>query len=696
MVIQTQAGSSFPLGATYQGTGVNFSIFSKNATAVKLLLFKEVNSRKPFAEIPLNSTFNRTDHYWHIFVEDLEVGTLYGFQVEGPWQPERGLRFDPSKVLLDPYAKVTHFPDNYLRQVAARHGHVNTDQCIKAAVVDLRGFDWQGTRPIKRSLQDTVIYELHVAGFTKHPSSGVAEHKRGTYAGVIEKIPYLKELGITAVELMPIQQFDLQDAPLGKNNYWGYSPISFFSPHNAYSSDKSVCGVFNEFRTMVRELHKAGIEVILDVVFNHTAEGGHDGPTLSLKGLQNDTYYILENEKRWYSNYSGCGNTCNANHSVMRRMIRDSLRFWVNEMHVDGFRFDLASVLARDSQGHVMKEPPLLWSIDSDPSLAGTKIIAEAWDAAGLYQVGEFVGDRWNEWNGKFRDDVRSFFRGDTGVTGKFGSRLLGSPDIYYKENHSPQRSVNLVTAHDGFTLNDLVSYNDKHNLDNGENNRDGDNHNISYNHGVEGPTLNPKVNDLREQQMKNFFTTLLLSLGTPMITMGDEVKRTQNGNNNAYCQDNETSWFDWTLVDKNQDLLRFVRELIKLRLYDDVLEEKIHLSLSDVIHDANIEWHGVKQGQPDWSEESHSIAVTFLDPYSKDRMYMVFNSYWEELEFEAPMIEGHWFTLVNTAAKPPADVYDFKTAPMLETTSVKVAARSVMIFVANPQIENRFERSIT
>ncbi|GDY26363.1 glycogen debranching protein GlgX [Agarivorans sp. Toyoura001] len=692
MTLKTQAGVSFPLGATYQGKGVNFSIFSKSATGVRLFLFKEVNSRKPFAEISLDANLNRTDHYWHIFVEDLEVGTLYGYQIDGPWEPERGLRFDPSKVLLDPYAKITHFPDNYLRQVAARHGHVNTNQCIKGAVVDSRGFDWQGTHPIKRSLQDTVIYELHVAGFTKHPSSGVPEHKRGTYAGVIEKIPYLKELGVTAIELMPVQQFDLQDAPLGKNNYWGYSPINFFSPHNAYSSDKSVCGAFNEFRTMVRELHKAGIEVILDVVFNHTAEGGHDGPTLSMKGLQNDTYYMLENEKRWYSNYSGCGNTCNANHSVMRRMIRDALRFWVNEMHVDGFRFDLASVLARDSKGHVMKEPPLLWSIDSDPSLAGTKIIAEAWDAAGLYQVGEFVGDRWNEWNGKFRDDVRSFFRSDSGVVGKFASRLLGSPDIYYKDNHSPQRSVNLVTAHDGFTLNDLVSYNDKHNLENGENNRDGDNHNISYNYGVEGPTLNPKVNDLREQQMKNFFVTLLLSLGTPMITMGDEVKRTQGGNNNAYCQDNETSWFDWTLVDKNPELLRFVQELIKLRRYDDVLEEKIHLSLSDVIHDANIEWHGVKQGQPDWSENSHSVAMTMLDPYSKDRMYMVFNSYWEELEFEVPSIEGHWFMLVNTSAKSPEDVYDFKTAPMLETGSVKVAARSVMIFVANPQIEKRIE----
>lgn len=692
MTFTTQSGSSFPLGASYQGSGVNFSLYSKSATSVTLVLFDEINSKRPSAEFPLCPVANRTDHYWHIFIEDLHPGALYGFRVDGPWAPERGLRFDPSKILIDPYAHMIHTPDNYMRQIAARHGHDNQDQCLKSAVVDLRGFDWQGTRPIKRSLQDTVIYEMHVAGFTKHPNSGVAPNKRGTYAGVIEKIPYLQELGVTAVELMPVQQFDVQDAPSGRPNYWGYSPIGFFAPHVAYSSDKSVTGAFDEFREMVRELHKAGIEVILDVVFNHTAEGGHTGPTLGMKGLQNDTYYILESERSWYSNYSGCGNTCNTNNSIMRRMIRDALRFWVNDMHVDGFRFDLASVLSRDSKGNVMQEPPLLWSIDSDPAIAGTKIIAEAWDATGLYQVGQFVGDRWNEWNGRFRDDVRAFFRGDNGVVGNFASRLLGSPDIYYKQHHSPHRSINLITAHDGFTMNDLVSYNDKHNLDNGENNRDGDNHNLSYNHGAEGPTLDTRIVQLREQQMKNFFTTLLTSLGTPMITMGDEVKRTQKGNNNAYCQDNELSWFDWSLVEKNGDLLRFVRELIKLRRFDDVLEEKIHTSLSEVVHDANIEWHGVKPGDPDWSEHSHSIALTYLDPYSNDRMYVVFNAFWEALEFEVPKIDGHWFKLVDTAAKPPEDIHDFANAPCLEDAQITLAPRSVQIYVANPQIERRYQ----
>ncbi|RKF22213.1 glycogen debranching enzyme GlgX [Alginatibacterium sediminis] len=683
-------GKSFPLGATKLSDGVNFCLYSKGATAVQLLLFDDIEAKQPYQVIDLDPQVNRTDFYWHLKVENLEAGALYGYRVDGPWMPERGLRFDKSKVLLDPYAKVVHFPSNYRRTYAARHGRDNVDQCIKAAVVDHSGFDWQGTKPINRKLSDTIIYEMHVAGFTSHESSGVSADKRGTYAGVIEKIPYLKELGVTAVELMPVQQFDVQDAPNAKLNYWGYSPIGFCAPHAAYSSDKSVTGVFDEFRLMVRELHKAGIEVILDVVFNHTAEGGHDGPVLSMKGLQNDTYYMLENEQRWYSNYSGCGNTCNTNHSVMRRLIRDSLKFWVSEMHIDGFRFDLASVFSRDSQGHVMKEPPLLWSIDSDPHLAGTKIIAEAWDAAGLYQVGEFVGDRWNEWNGKFRDDVRAFFRGDEGFVGRFADRLLGSPDIYYKDNHAPQRSINFVTAHDGFTLNDLVSYSEKHNQHNGENNRDGDNHNISANYGVEGPTLDPRITKLREQQMKNMLVTMMVSLGTPMITMGDEVKRTQGGNNNAYCQNNEISWFDWGLVNKNQELLRFVQELIKFRRYDDVLEEKIHSTLSEVIHDSNFEWHGVRRGNPDWSDSSRTIAMTMRDPLSSDQMYMVFNAFWEDLEFEIPHIDGHWFELINTAAASPNDIHNFSNAPLVDSETIEVAARSVVVLVANPMIEKR------
>ncbi len=450
---------------------------------------------------------------------------------------------------------------------------------------------------------------MHVRGFTAHPSSGVAERKRGTYAGLIEKIPYLQQLGITAVELLPVFQFDVQDCPPGRVNYWGYAPVSFFAPHQAYSSRKDPLGPVDEFRDMVKALHRAGIEVILDVVFNHTAEGDHRGPTLCFRGLDNRAYYILEPDRSRYANYSGTGNTLNANHPIVRRMIVDSLRYWVEEMHVDGFRFDLASILSRDSSGHVMSNPPVLWDIESDPVLAGTKMIAEAWDAAGLYQVGSFVGDSWKEWNGRFRDDVRDFFRGAEHSVTRLADRFLGSPEIYGHKGREAEQSVNFVTCHDGFTLNDLVSYNQKHNEENGEDNRDGANDNRSWNCGVEGPSDDPAIEKLRNRQVKNFLTVTMLSLGVPMIVMGDEVRRSQHGNNNAYCQDNETSWFDWTLLSKHADVHRFARLLMARRLLRDVEHERRRMSLSELIRDSKHAWHGVKLGQPDWSPNSHSVA---------------------------------------------------------------------------------------
>ncbi len=400
---------------------------------------------------------------------------------------------------------------------------------------------------------------MHVGGFTRHPNSGVAEQKRGTFLGLVEKIPYLKQLGITAVELLPVFQFDPQDCPPGKVNYWGYSPVSFFAPHHAYCSRRDPLAAVDEFRDMVKALHRADIEVILDVVFNHTAEGDHRGPTLCFRGFDNTAYYILEQDPSRYANYSGTGNTLNANHPAVRRMILDSLRYWVEVMHVDGFRFDLASILARDESGQPIPNPPVLWDIESDPVLASSKLIAEAWDAAGLYQVGSFIGDSWKEWNGRFRDDVRGFVRGDLGLARRVADRLVGSPDIYGYEKREAEQSVNFVTCHDGFTLNDLVSYNQKHNQTNGEYNRDGADENRSWNCGFEGPTDNIAVESLRNRQIKNFLTITLVSLGVPMVPMGDEVRRTQRGNNNAYCQDDETSWFDWTLVEKQADLLRCV-----------------------------------------------------------------------------------------------------------------------------------------
>jgi isoamylase len=427
----------------------------------------------------------------------------------------------------------------------------------------------------------------------------------------------------------------LKDCPPEKVNYWGYAPVSFFSPHQAYSSRQDPLGPVNEFRDMVKALHRADIEIILDVVFNHTAEGDDRGPTLCFRGVDNPTYYILETERHRYANFSGTGNTLNTNHPVVRRMIVDSLRYWVEEMHVDGFRSDLASILARDSTGHVMSNPPVLWDIESDPALAGTKMIAEAWDAAGLYQVGSFVGDSWKEWNGRFRDDVRDFFRGAEYSATHCADRILGSPEIYGHEEREAEQSVNFVTCHDGFTLNDLVSYNRQHSEENGEGNHDGCDDNRSWNCGVEGPSGDPAVEKLRNRQIKNFLTVTLLSLGVPMIVMGDEVRRTQHGNNNAYCQDNETSWFDWTLVDKHSDLLRFVRLLIARRLMRDVEHERRRLTLNQWLQDATKAWHGVKLGQPDWSQCSHSVAFGAELPAEGLWFHFILNAYWKPLDFD-------------------------------------------------------------
>ncbi|MFM2481493.1 glycogen debranching protein GlgX [Celerinatantimonas sp. YJH-8] len=687
MVLSALPGQSYPLGSRVESTGVNFSLYSKSATAVTLLLFDAIDSETPYQRIEFDPIRNKTDNYWHVFVKGLKAGALYGFQVQGPFQPERGMRFDASKVLVDPYAKELRLPSNYSRDAYREYGK-NTESCaVKSVALELRPFNWEGTKPIHRSLADTVIYEMHVGGFTKDEQSGVSAEKRGTYAGVIEKIPYLKSLGITAVELLPVAHFDPADAASGKQNYWGYCPINFFSPHTAYSSNSHLGGPSTEFREMVLALHKAKIEVILDVVFNHTTEGNEFGPTLSLKGLQNDAYYILErSDQQYYSNYSGCGNTCNTNNSIMRRMIRDALKYWVTEMHVDGFRFDLASVLSRNSLGEVLSDPPLLWSIDSEPVLAGTKIIAEAWDAGGLYQVGKFVGDRWNEWNGLFRDDVRAFLRGDNGRVHGFINRLLGSPDLYYDDHRTPQRSINFITAHDGFTLNDLVSYNSKNNLANGEDNRDGDNHNLSYNFGYEGEDglTDPVILQLRQRQMKNFFTILLLSLGTPMISMGDEVGRTQRGNNNGYCQDNALSWFDWKRAEQYQDLARFVRKLIELRFKDPALEHRIHDTLSHILDDGRIQKHGVHVDQPDYADDSHSIALSYALPYRNEHLYLAVNAYWQPLTFELPTIDRQqWRLVLNTAAPSPDDICDMGEAKPYHQASILLEPHSIVVLVA-------------
>jgi isoamylase len=677
-------GSSSPLGATPSGNGVNFSVFSKHATAVQLLLFDGVNDTKAARVVRLDPSANRTYHYWHVFVPNVRPGQLYAYRVEGPFDPSRGMRFDPTKVLLDPYSRGVMVPETYGRDAARRPGD-NAGTAMKSVVIDVVGYDWEGDAPLRRPSARTIVYEMHVRGFTRHPSSALAQETRGTFAGLIEKIPYLQRLGITAVELLPVFQFDPQDCPPGLVNYWGYAPVSFFAPHQAYSSRRDPLGPVDEFRDMVKALHRAGLEVILDVVFNHTAEGDHGGPTLSLRGLDNPTYYMLEADRSRYANYSGTGNTLNANHPIVRRMILDSLRYWVGAMHVDGFRFDLAAILERDESGNVMPSPPVLWDIESDPALAGTKLIAEAWDAAGLYQVGTFIGDSWKEWNGRFRDDVRSFFRGEEGTIERFADRLMGSPSLYGQEQREPEQSVNFVTCHDGFTLSDLVSYDSKHNEANGENNRDGANDNRSWNCGVEGPTEDPAIDKLRTRQVKNFFTVTMLAPGMPMMLMGDEVRRTQGGNNNAYCQDNETSWFDWTLVAQRADVHRFVTLLNARRVRRDVEHERPRVALNELIRQADITWHGVKLGEPDWRPSSHSIAFTArftMAPY-----HVILNGYWEPLEFELPpLVHGArepWRRWIDTALDSPHDIVEWERAPSVSGHRYRAQSRSVVVLFA-------------
>ena len=455
---------------------------------------------------------------------------------------------------------------------------------------------------------------------------------------------------------------------------------------DAYSSRRDPLGPLDEFRDMVKAVHRAGIEVILDVVFNHTAEGDHGGPTLSFRGLDNSTYYILERDRSRYANYSGTGNTLNANHPIVRRMILDSLRYWVEQMHVDGFRFDLAAILERDDSGELMLNPPVLWDIESDPALAGTKLMAEAWDAAGLYKVGSFLGDSWKEWNGRFRDDVRSFFRGDEGFVGYFADRLLGSPAIYGHEEREVEQSVNYVTCHDGFTLNDLVTYNQKKNDANGEGNRDGTDDNRSSNCGAEGLSNDPLVEKLRNRQVKNFLTITMLSAGVPMIVMGDEVRRTQFGNNNAYCQDNETSWFDWTLLKKHADVHRFVTLLNARRGLRSTEIERQRISLNRLLRATNLTWHGVKVGQPDWATSSHTIALTVEMRDERLIVHLIVNAYWEALDFGLPQIDRpaiSWRRWINTALDSPQDIVHWEAALPLSSSAVRAEPRSVIVLFA-------------
>ncbi len=703
-VYSVDPGRPAQFGAFPSGDSVQFALVSRHAESVTLLVFLMPQDTVPDVEIPFDTDTNRVGDVWYCRVHGCTAGCLYLYRVDGPYDPEAGHRFNPNIALLDPYAQALTISDTIgysfgydptsPRRDLEPARSSNLAHIPKCIVVDDE-FDWQGDRPLKYPLHESVIYEAHVRGLTRHPSSGV-EHP-GTFRGVVEMIPYFQQLGITSLELLPVHEFDPNENPRynpdtgeALKNYWGYSTIAFFAPAARYASDDAPGAVVGEFKYMVRELHKAGIEVILDVVFNHTGEGDETGPTISFRGLDNRLYYLLEDDPRYYRNYSGCGNTLNCNAPVLRTFVLDCLRYWVVDMHVDGFRFDLASILARDQQGALMESPPLLERIAEDPMLRDTKIIAEAWDAGGAYQVGNFPGTRWAEWNDRYRDDVRRYWRGDPNLTGALATRLSGSADLYHAGGKKPFHSINFLTSHDGFTLNDLVTYSHKHNEMNGEGGHDGHNGEYSYNYGVEGETLVPSIEALRRRQIRNMLATLFLSVGTPMLPAGDEMRRSQQGNNNAYCQDNELSWLDHGLMNRHAALIRFVSELIRFRKSQPILLREEFFTGLDSSGSArsDVSWLDA-QGRPvDWRTADGCLCVlidgTELEIAGRpsDDLFFVFNATAIDRDVLVPQANRSWQIVLDTAAEPPADIFSHGQRPVCTGRTYRVPARSTIVFI--------------
>jgi isoamylase len=677
-------GRPAPLGAQVEAGAVNFAVYSPQATAMELVLFAEPAAPAPALVVALDPTRNRTGPYWHVAVPGIGHGQAYGWRATGPRDPARGLLFDGDKLLLDPSARAVTGHLIYDRRAAAAAGD-NTARALRSVVVDPTLYDWEGDTPLPRPPGREVIYELHVRGFTAHASSDVPAAQRGTYAGLAARAGYLRSLGITAVELMPVHEFDPQDGPPGLANVWGYSPVAWSAPHAAYSSDRTPTGPVDEFRDMVKALHRAGVRVIIDVVYNHTAEGGPDGPILSWRGFDNRAYYIAGADRARYADFTGCGNTISANHPVTSRLIVDSLRWWVKHLHVDGFRFDLASTHTRGEDGVPLERPPVLWAISTDPELAGTALIAEAWDTGGLYQVGDFPGGRFGVWNGRFRDDVRRYWRGDEGTIESLMARLVGSPDLLRGAEAKPSHSINFATCHDGFCLRDLVSYDRKHNTANGEGNRDGTDDNLSWNCGSEGPTDDPVVAALRARQVRNFTALTLLAHGTPMLLAGDEFGHTRLGNNNPWCQDNAFNHLDWSPEAQDAGLLRFTRGLIAFTSSLRILQEDRYWAATSPGHPGDISWHGVETARPDWSPRSRALAFTLEHGSGSQLVHVMTNAGPQALDFNLPPASGDagWRLVVDTARPSPADYHEPGSEPAVAAATVRVAPHSLVVLIA-------------
>lgn len=713
-------GDPEPLGPTVRPDGINFAVHSSGATRIELLLFDNIADQEPSQIIPLTPETNRTGDVWHIFVEGLPNRTLYNFRADGPYEPAtNGTRFNAAKTLLDPYARA--ITGDYYWQPGDALGYDNSEpekadrHLVPSTVENVAGaprcvayqsdFDWGDDQHPDIPIEESIIYEVNVRGFTRHHSS--ESDLAGTYRGFIEKIPYLKSLGVTAVELLPIMEFDQFDGPFrdpstGERlaNAWGYNTVGFFAPESHYSYYGKLGEQIDEFKMLVRELHKSKIEVILDVVFNHTREGNHYGPTISFKGLDNNVYYMLTQQPEFYMDFTGCGNTLNCNHPVTRKFILDCLRYWVTEMHVDGFRFDLAAVFAIDVDQQQKGKTPIIHEIESDPVLSRIKLIAEPWSIQ-QYMLGSFSDRRWAEWNGKFRDVVRKFVKGDAGLTGELATRVAGSYDLFAPQpdsERSPFHSINFVTCHDGFTLNDLVSYNEKHNERNGESNRDGANDNNSWNCGFEGwvelsdlpKEEQAAIEVLRRQQIKNFLTLLFLSQGTPMLLYGDEMRRTAEGDNNTVFQDNSLNWINWENTKRHAEILRFTKLIIAFRKRHQIVRRWRYLTAdeSDTPILRNIKWHGVNPEQADFSETSRFIAWE-LEAFQTDQrsdvpIYVASNAFWEPISITLPEIEGrHWYRVVDTSLPVEEDIVPEEQAFFLPETSYVVRPRSTIVLVA-------------